>query len=294
MIKIFSYNDCSPELIELQVDSFRKHLKDDFEFIMFTCEERISTTPEKSREVVAVCNSLGVRVIEVPRDADIEANWYYGGHVWEDLFRPDGRLISGAGGVTFGYMQQWSWQRVICQEKGNIAVVHSDIFLIEPVNFTNHLSDHELCAVKNTWQKGITGFWEPLLLADMSKMPDPETIVWWPSTVEGQWTDSGGRTYYYLKAHPNLRWLEIGQDGCYDDAALDFHPARYAYFLLGDKKVLHYQSASGWATDRADYLNFSKEKSAEYHARKRSWTRKLIDGVIKPDRSCWRWQGVNY
>jgi hypothetical protein len=187
-------------------------------------------------------------------------------------------------------MLQWIWERVICKEVEPICLIHSDVFLIEPIRLTDYLKEYELCSVLNNWVPDLTGLWEPFLLANPSKLPEPETLIWWPSRVEDQWTDTGGRTHYYLKAHPEVKLLSIDQRGYDDDINLDFHPARYQLFNPGNKgnadwwknghtstpSVLHYQSGSKWCTDMESSWNFSKEKSDEYHAKKRDWARKLI------------------
>ena len=289
MIKVLSYNDANPELVELQISSFRKHMKEEVEFIMFNCEEGISKTPEESRKVAAICRSMGVKVIEIPRDSEIETIrdtlYSYGEHT---LFGGGSRFVRGVGGDTPNYMLQWIWQRFICKETEPICLVHSDVFLMEPIKLTDYLQDYDLCSVFNYWDPNLTGLWEPFLLANPSKLPEPETVIWWPSIVEGTWTDTGGATYYYLKAHPEIKILKIHQSGCEDDSALDFHPARYQFFCPGAGKdfqearqagapcVLHYQSGSKWCTDMENSWHMTKAQSDEYHEKKRAWARRLI------------------
>src|SRR5271156_2185753 len=205
MIKILSYNDANPELVEMQVASFRKHLQEDFEFIMFNCNDQISKTPKESREVAEICRSLSVPVIEIPRDAEIE-NKRDSKYAYNEskLFGDDGRVVKGVGGGTPNYMLQWIWERFICKETEPICLIHSDLFLIEPIRLTDYLEDYDLCSVLNHWVPSLTGLWEPFLIANPSKLPSPETITWWPSIVEGSWTDTGGATFYYLREHPEL------------------------------------------------------------------------------------------
>ena len=286
-MKIFTCNDVSPEFVELQVASFRKYLQENFEFTVLNGGEAIGCYPEKAKEVSRICRSLSVPVIDVQRDSEIEAvrddKFRYPGYTDGPLFGENGRYTHGVGGHSFNYMLNWAWQRILSKERGPICFLHSDVFLMEPIKLTDYLKEHELCAIitgkaANDKHGVLEWIWEPLLLADMPKLPNPETVVWWPTFVEGEWADTGGPTHYWLKAHPEIRLMRIGQSGCQDDPAVNFHPARYGFFHLdaeerrragvpaaGDKKVFHYYSGSGWC-----------QKDPGYHKKKLAWTRKLI------------------
>lgn len=300
-MKVFTANDCSPEFVELQFRSFEKYMDEPFEFIVFNCDQAISKTPEKAAEVSRICHSLGIQTIDIPRDREMEAYWLTlaPGH---QLFNSDGRFVRGIGGDTFNYMLQWAWQRYLPHEQGKICFCHSDVFLIEPIRLSDYLVEHSLVAplshkeTKQPPQRAgeligtgganehdlvtehatITYMWEALMLADIPKLPDLTTLDWWPSVVEGVWTDTGGKTHYYLKAHPEIKLLEIGQSGCHDDATVDFHPARYSFFHLGEKRLLHYYSGSRWCTNMGVYWNFTQEQSEDYHRRKLIWTRGMV------------------
>jgi hypothetical protein len=301
-MRIFTCNDVTPEFVELQLASFRKYLQEDFEFIVFNCSQAITKTPEKSKQVTEVCRSLGVEVREIPRDDELEISWLQLAGPPYQLFGRDGRFVRGIGGDTFNYMLQWVWKRVLSKEQGPFCFLHSDVFLMEPIRFSDYLQEYSMAAVlsrkarkepllrsgkivdaessydSTTEHEDLVYLWEPFLLVDILKLPEPEKMSWWPSIVEGVWTDTGGRTHYYLKAHPEIKIFEIGQSGCLDDPNVDFHPARYSFFHLGEKRVFHYYSGSKWCTDldKGGCWNFSRDKSDEYHAKKLAWTRKLI------------------
>lgn len=300
-MKIFTANDCSPEFVELQVRSFQKYLTEPFEFIVFVCDQSISKTPEKAKQVAALCRSLGVEVREIPRDKEIEDYWLSLAPGYT-LFAPDGRFCRGIGGDTFNYMLQWMWQRAFPKEQGTICFCHSDVFPIEPINLSEYLDGYSLAAVmqqkenKQPLYRGgvlvgtgrpkeydsetphelLTYMWEAFLLLKPQELPEMESVKWWPTHVEGLWTDTGGPTHYWFKKHPEIKLHEIGQSGCHDDANVDFHPARYSYFHFGEKRIFHYYSGSRWCTDMGEYWKFTKEQSDEYHAKKMAWTRKLI------------------
>jgi hypothetical protein len=286
MIKIFQVNDTNPDLLPTQLESFKKHLQEDFEFVVVN-GGALTRDQNMSAEVTRVCRTLGVQVIDVQRDDEIEALWRKTINPGEGLFAQNGRFKQGIGGHPFNYLMQWAWQRVVAKETGLIAFVHTDVFLLEPIKFSDYLVDQPLCFVGQSEPNTDTPtaerlfhMWEPLLFADMSKLPDPEQINWFPNRVHGTWMDTGAQTYFYLKQHPDLKYLDIEQSGCVDDPDVDFHPARYQFFhpkVNGVfKKVLHYQSGSKWCTDMPNYWGFTKEQSDTYHAKKLAWARRMI------------------
>lgn len=277
MIKIYQVNDINPELLEPQLLSFKKYMQEDFEFIVFNNEE-LSNDPELSKEVSNVCNDLGIQVIAAPRDSAIEAVWMSGeGTISQrQIFSEAGRFNKGKGGDMFNYTLQWAWEKAITKERGPIAFIHTDVFLMEPIKLTDYLREQPLCSSFKS-SDNISHIWEALLLADIPKLPSPETMLWFPGFVEGEWFDTGGPTYHWLKAHPEVKYLRLGETNIADDPALDFHPSRYQFFELPDgKKVFHYLSGSKWFTDMYSYQNFSVEKSNEYHEKKLAFARKVI------------------
>lgn len=283
MIKIFSYNGVNPEFIEVQLASFKKHLQEDFEFIVLN-DSDLDADLEKPKEVSQICNSLSIPIIEVQRNTAIEALWMRNAIVdkpGEKLFDENGRFFKGVSNAP-NYMLQWEWEQVVSKESGPVCLVHSDVFLIESIVLTDYLKEHSMATTVPLWlmlaQLGdFTCLSDAFFLADIPKLPSPETMAWFPATVEGHWTDTGGPTYYWLKAHPEINPLTIGSTEFEDDPCLDFHPAHCEFFNLPDgKKVFHYLSGSRWLSDLPGYWNLSKEQSDAYHAGKLAWTRKLI------------------
>jgi hypothetical protein len=285
-MKVFTINDSSPEFVELQVLSFRKHMEEDFEFILLNGGEKLGTQPDKAAEVTRICNDLGVQVIDIQRDKAIEEERYANFSNGNDdrLFTREGRYVTGVGGHACNYMLQWAWQHVIARERGPICFMHSDIFLVEPITLSDYLKRYDICSVLNSQPSTnvpgttLTFLWEAFLLANPHRLPEPERIRWWPSRIEGSWMDTGAPTHQYMKNHPELKIMPIGQTAVFDDPARSFHPTRYQFFHFGEKRVFHYQSGSKWCTDLSldGCWSFSKEKSDEYHARKLEWTRELI------------------
>jgi len=277
MIKIYTINDCSPEFVPVQLAALRKYLQEDFQYIVCNSHEGLALKPDKAKEVNEVCSNLGIPVVEIQEDVDVCVSNY---NLTGGSPLLGGRYLQV--GIAGNYMLQWVWSKIIVKEKGFVAFLHSDVFPVEPIKFTDYLKEHVLCSVLSRKESAKLLFlWEPLLLLDMDRLPEPDSILWWPSMVEGVWTDTGGQTHYYLQKHPEINPLEIWTAGERDDdPPRNFEPARYQYFYVGfgGPRLLHYQSGSRWCTDTAlsGGLSMTREQSDEYHSRKLAWAKGII------------------
>ena len=292
MIKIFTVNSTCPQFVELQLTSFKKNLQEDFEYVVFN-GEALNMDPEIGKEVSKICRSLSVRVVEIQRDQDLEARWSkisWGSKLFNDKgrFKEDANVSSSCA----DYMQYWAWEKVISKEQGSILFTHSDMFLTEPIKLTDYLKEYPLCFVPRIGYPlpgvkldPIIHMGEDFVLADISRLPSPETMNWFPAleTVEGRVTIFGGCTYYWLHAHPEIKWLEIPVvDSNFDDPTVNFHPARYQFLKLGDKRILHYLSGSQVPCRKTatGHEHVSIQEANEYHKKKMAWARQVIEGRI--------------
>ena len=282
MIKIFSCNGICPQFIELQLDSFQKYLQEDFEYIIFN-SKLIDRNPEKAEEVSKVCNSRHIQVVEVPRDRNTEMLRLKTDSNAGKLFDENDKIIAAYSSATADYMFQWAWEKVISKEQGSICWLHSDVFLTELIKFTDCLQESPLYFNPRRYAFGgdeITCLGEDFVLADMSKLPAPETMNWFSGTIKGRPTVAGGFTYYWLQAHPEVKWLELPiVDSNFDDANVDFHPSRYQFFVLGGKRMLHYLSGAQVPCrpiKGGGHQDFSIAEAAEYHKKKLAWAKRVI------------------
>jgi hypothetical protein len=190
------------------------------------------------------------------------------------LFTHD--LYSNAN-VAHAYALCWAWDKYISTETGPIAILDSDVFLIEPINLTEILNGHHICYVQDgkPHQDGrvFHYMWPTFSLMNMDRLPEPSTLCWWCGRIEDVPVDVAGQTYHYFQTHPELdtyiiprkysHWLEA--DGITCPEPCNFTPTDYDEFYLEGKTVLHYRSGSNW-----------NGKSPEYHAIKTAWLKRRM------------------
>lgn len=267
MIKIYTFVSNRPDFINLQAYSFRKNLKEDWEFTVFN-NAKLSGDSYYD-EINTQCKASGATVIDIPRDSAL-LDKCQGFETSIQILNPNG--IYSIANVAHAYALCWAWKNVISKEKGPIAMIDSDVFLIQPIKLTDTLYPHQLCNISDGRARHGGGppilyMWPTFVLADMAKLPEPETMNWWCGQIEGVPVDVGGQTHHYLQAHPeldvlNLRKVHFSED----DPTVTVRPANYDEFYLGDSTVLHYRSGSNW-----------NRKDNEYHRRKTEWLKKRIE-----------------
>ena len=268
MIKIFTFGSNRADFIGLQAHSFRQHLKEDFEFVVFNNAKFNNGAGGDYDGIHREGKAAGAQVIDVQKDPSlidrcqkIELSC--------PLFNPNG-LYSNAN-VSHAYALCWAWENHISKEAGAIAILDSDVFLIQDLKLTDILYPHQMVNIPDgkTHEDGrvFHYMWPTFMLADMARLPDPETLNWWCGRIEGTPVDVGGQTYHYFQAHPDLDVYEVRRLHSYflNTSGCDFQPADYDEFYPKDVTILHYRSGSNW-----------NNRPKDFHQKKTDWLKKRI------------------
>src|SRR6266568_4643229 len=248
MIKIFTFGSHRTDFIRLQDYSFRRHLREDFRFIVFNNALFDSAGGADYNGIHAAGREVGATIIDIQKDKDlidrcqrIELSC--------TLFNHAG-LYSNVN-VAHAYAFCWAWENVIAKEKGAIAILDSDVFLIMPTKLTDTLYPHQLCGIPDGRRhpdgRVFHYIWPRFVLADMDRLPDPTEMNWWCGRIHGVPVDVGGQNYHYFQTHPDLDKDDVR---CQHSSRMEgpnvFAGGDYDEFYLKDATVLHYRSGSNW------------------------------------------------
>lgn len=178
-----------PEFITWQYLSFKKFLKDDYEFVVF------NDTPNEELflETEEICIKLGIRSIVVPQEI----------HVGRD--NP-----SEACADTIQFMMS----NYGIYSRGITVVIDSDMFLIRDLSIEKYLDDYDVATYRWKLQgkTGIVTYFLPnLMFFNMNTLPHPETIDFGLGEVDGIRVDTAGLTYFYIQNNPSLKWKVTNQ-----------------------------------------------------------------------------------
>ena len=143
MINVFTFGSNRVDFIGLQMHSLRKHLKEDFELVVFNNAQFDSTGGADSYGIHQAGKEAGATVIDVQKDPGLVARCQEI-ELSCDIFNHQG-LYTNAN-VAHAYALCWAWNNYISKERGPVAIFDSDVFLIEPIKLTDSLT-HQMCNV---------------------------------------------------------------------------------------------------------------------------------------------------
>lgn len=269
-VKIYTWSDKAPEFLYKQYETIKKFVRDEnWEFIVFNNVP--APKLDRQRKIKKACKDLGVKCLDV-------------------RFRS---FISGASYIT-GWGIHWAYHRFFRWEKDTIHVVlDSDMFFIKDFNFNNYLGDDIITAIHQRRGK-IDHLWNGIIIMRGSELPDKNHFDIRLGTIEGERTDTGGRTYYWLKRNPNLKLKYMMHTGHIDvshsnmlpeNCRKDYNPDYRFQFI--EHSILHYRAGSNW-----------EKRPQEFVDGKKAYFDKLLNellynnGQINEDHALYFWEQV--
>lgn len=197
-VLIFTYAYCCPEFLEMQLKTFKKFIKDDFELILFSD----APTEEGHYKIADACNLVGVRCIRVPQH--IHEYPYYlplnMPQIYTDTKKPSN--------VRHAHAIQYSLDTIGFDHDDILLLIDNDICFIRPLSITEFMQDCDIAAFfkGSANEQGATIMYccPALTFLNLKKLPNKRDLNFNCGWVNGCSGDTGGFTHYYLKSHPEL------------------------------------------------------------------------------------------
>ncbi|MCH9612155.1 MAG: hypothetical protein S4CHLAM102_06390 [Chlamydiia bacterium] len=272
-----------PDFVKWQYKTFRKLLKDDFEYVVFN-----DAKDDKLRkEIKHTCRKYGIRCFNVPK------NIHYRPYLKKN---PPGDHDNGS--VRNATVVQYALDTVGYDFDGIVAIFDSDMFLVRETSFNDMLEGYEAAGTIHTrWGddgKKVPYLWIGLALANMNKLDDRHLFNFNLGLVEGVMTDAGGYTYYYLRNNPPVYTMpSIGPpyffcpicesdqvcehfDECMRNSKLDDKQKNMIkrginnMDFLDDGRFLHYGGGSNW-----------DQRSKDYHKQKTKVVKEYMEDILE-------------
>ena len=231
--RIFTIVFNRPDILEQQINSFKKNLKNKFEFnVVYDTRDNIFL--EQFKEI---CNRNGVNFYHHPSSPGKSPSFY--------------------GADTL----QWTYNNIISveDEDSNILTVDHDIFLLDEFDIEDFMNGYDIAGLPQ--KRGhITYPWQGLLFFK-KKILENKDFNFYPLIVEDQSLDACGGLYSILR-DKNTRYKET--DVLYADTFLDINLSEYddgyGFELHIDQKFLHYRNACYWNNNYELPLNSKKKE----------------------------------
>lgn len=262
MINIYTFAHKRPDFIELQLKSFKKHLADDFNFIVFN-NASFDLDKKNYNEIHNICRNNGLTCIDMKVDKPLVKSLE--SYDNERIFDNNGVYFNAV--VACAYPLCYAWRNLISENKGLACIIDSDMFYIKNENISEKLSKYDLLFLSQS-SGHVKYMWNGILYMNLDAMENKKELNWWCGRIEGQPLDVGGHTYHYLnKYSKNLKIKHFGQEHIKEDSECDFFPPNYEYIGVdGSKSILHYRGGSNWDA-----------KTPDYHDKKTKWLIRKLD-----------------
>lgn len=252
MIKIYTFAHKRPDFIELQLKSFQKKLKDDFEFIIFN-NAAFDIDKKQYNEINNICKELNLQCIDVKKDEVLIK--HLRSYNNEMLFNQYGMYFNAV--VACAYPLCWAWRNILAHMNDKICIIDSDMFMVQEESMCDILDEFDLIYQEQSRVDGkVYYMWNGLVFMNLVKIHNKQELDWWCGYCEGFPVDVGGQTYHYLKKWKDQ--LKIGgliQHYIGEDPECDFSPANYEHFDFGKNgRVTHFRGGSNWQGSSEDYI----------------------------------------
>lgn len=243
-MKIFTTSHKRPDFLELQLKTFKRHLKE-FEFIVFN-NAVFDLDKKYYNEIHKWCKNNNIKCIDVQKDNDLIKKIKNIDNT-TNIFKSDGTYADP--GVACAYPLEYGWEKVISKYNEKICIIDSDMFFIKDFEFNG-----ELAFVPQSKENDVLYMWNGIIFADLSKIS--KDISFWCSKVLNTPVDVGGQSHFYLKRNKHLDIQHLIPTHITEDSTCNFYPPNYEYIALNNEYIiLHHRGGSNWDNMTKDYLD---------------------------------------
>lgn len=218
-IKIYTYSHNRPDFISLQYDSIKKHIKDDFEYIVFNNERPGGDGGYDESKIDFIreeCDRLGIQHIRVELDETLQV--LNGNKMFEGQSYVNGN-------TACAYSFTWGWKNFVSKNDCISVLIDSDMFFIKDISICDIMEGYNFAFVpsyrykKNQYEEIAFKYpWNGFVIADTPNMPNPDKISWGDGWIDGLSVDVGGEVRDYLEKYESeLKINYIDQWGLCED-----------------------------------------------------------------------------
>lgn len=189
-VLIITHSYCRPDFIEMQDRAFKALLQDDYEYVVFNDAQN----DDMARQIAAMCQKLTIRCIRIPQTI----------HTQPYLPRLPHESLQAAN-VRHANCVQFSLDKLGFDHDGIVFIIDSDMLPTKLFSISRYMEDKDIAAFIKYAPNGVYCLCPAMCMLYMNRLPDKRTLNFNTGIINGSPADSGGWTYYYLTAHPEVR-----------------------------------------------------------------------------------------
>jgi len=251
-VKIYAIHYNRPDFIVWQYDTFKHHLKDQFEYIVINN----ARDPVLRKEINQLTQQLNIKCIETFSNSNLSGKHH---------------------ADSFNYI----WKNFAIKNSNNYSIMmDGDCFLIKSFNINDFMKNFIFAGAKQKRNPNYYYLTPGIIISDIDNIKNLEIIDWEGIDVNGVRLDSGGGLYNFYLKHPEIKlqtkelyssWHiknENNNKHCLPDNLLNEYNDDYHIEFFGNE-FLHYCRSSNW--------NYQTD---EHHRLKTEFVKKFVYGTI--------------
>lgn len=204
-VLVITHSFNRPDFIEIQYNTFKKFLMDDYEFIVFND----APDEDTNRRIEAICAQHSIRTIRIPQNI----------HTYAYLYRMPGELFNHPC-IRCANVVQYSLNELGLKHNDIVAIVDSDLFLIKKFSIREFMRDRDIAGVIQPRSTGVYYIWNGLVFFDMRTLPNKQLVNFncgilhnfSGGVMNNTPVDVGGYMFHYFIKTPDVRLKIIYQD----------------------------------------------------------------------------------
>ncbi len=269
-ILIMTHSHNRPDFIEIQYHTFKKFLKDDYEFIVFND----APSDDMYNKINEMCAKYAITCFRIPQNI----------HTYAYLYRLPREQFNHPC-VKCANVVQYSLNEIGLKHNDLVAIIDSDMFLVKDFSIREYMKNCDLAGVSQTRPNGVEYIWNGLAFFDMRTLPNKNLIDFNCGEVNRTPVDVGGQMHHYLKKTPDARVRFMQQDYVANHASKSETELEHMGFsspmvrfikanppvveLYEHGAFIHYRSGTNW-----------DGKPARYHMHKTHILQTLIADLL--------------
>ena len=209
-VLIFTTAYNNSHLIELQIKSFKRFLKDDYKLILFNDAD----DPSHFQKIENECRRLNIHCENIPQDV-VHKNSFKGIlKYWEDAFELDKNNPLRTM-IRQGQVLQYAYEKFGYMHNDILIIIDLDVFLFKLISIRELLEDNNalVAAAPNEnlffdhtpFRYTIASLWPNLIILNLKFLKNRHLINFNAGFIGSKFCDPGIFLYLYLFSQNNMR-----------------------------------------------------------------------------------------
>lgn len=191
-----------PEFIEFQYKTFKKFLKDDYEYLVFND----AIDPVFKNDINKECHKYNIRCFRVPQELH---KLSYGSAELEKLLNNHFQAAFRHGDGIY-----YAFEKFGLNHDDIFVIIDSDVFLTKEFSIREYLGEYEISSITRKWtvwpHLDVVPSAE-LIFFNVPKLPNPKSLIFKPGFISYRYIDTFQFIQFYLNSNPSVKFKEMNE-----------------------------------------------------------------------------------